>query len=171
MIGPHYLYDVPIYRLSSAKYQKEMDMRHKLQIDELRRIPGYEPPKQTLDAVSQHQYQKFGPWRFNEIIGHIRLHVVGSQVRGEYFSAEKKRNPLGRSKVFVFKSFKLAPEVEIRKGSGPASNQHIWEAIKTYISLCQCELRKGRVIDDGLLLSIGPFVDWQALLNKLRDQR
>jgi hypothetical protein len=147
-----------------------MDERLMLQLDGMRRVPGYEPPKHTVDAISQYQYDKFGPWRFNEIIGHIRLYVLGSQVRGEYFSAEKQRNLLGRSKVFVFRSPKLAPEVEIERGTGALTNQQIWDALQKYISRCQRELRKGRVIDDNLLKSIGPFVDWLTVLDRLKSR-
>jgi hypothetical protein len=47
-----------------------------------------------------------GPWNFNEIIGFIRLHFLGSQIRGEYFAVtdltgsfctkRNVRNRLGR---------------------------------------------------------------------------
>ena len=41
--------------------------------------------------MQEHYYQKYGPWYFNEIIGYLRLHFLGSQVRGEYFGSKKKK--------------------------------------------------------------------------------
>jgi hypothetical protein len=168
MFGPHYIYDLPVHRLSCETYNKSMDEKIARQLDQMRRIPGCEPPQHVLDRIKQHQYEKFGPWRYNEAIGYIRLYILGTQVRGEYFSAEKSRNFLGRSKVFLFRSLKLAPEVEIQRCSGQLTNESIWLALQTYIARCRKELRKGRVIDDSLLNLLGPFMDWNALLIQLK---
>jgi hypothetical protein len=110
--------------------------------------------------MDQHQYEKYGPWQFNEVVGYIRLHLLGSQIRGEYFSAEKKRSYLGRKKVFTYRTHKLAPEVDIE---GPGTNAQILAAIREYVADCKKELRRGRVIDATLLEAIGPHVDWRTL--------
>jgi hypothetical protein len=158
-----YFYDLPVYRLSYDQYNALMDQRLAAQVERLKFIPGYEPPKETVDGMSQRQYEEFGPWRFNETIGYIRLHFLGSQVRGEYFSAEKKRNLLGRKKVFVYRTWKLAAEVDIHRGQ-QVSNERVWQAIQEYVARCRKELKKGRVIDDSLLQTVGPYTDWLALL-------
>lgn len=140
-----------------------MDELVNSQIVSMRGVPGFVPPKSTVLAIKQHQYERFGPWQFNEIVGYIRLYFLGSQVRGEYFSAEKKRNLLGRTKVYTFRSWKLAPETELID-QHPPTNARIWEAIQGYVDKCRNELTKGRVIDDSGLVAIGPHVDWLSVL-------
>jgi hypothetical protein len=113
------------------------------------------------DSISQNHYEKYGPWLFNEIVGFIRLHVLGSQFRGEYFSAEKRRNPISRSKVFTYRTHKLAPEVSIPY---EASNAEILSIPISYVDNCQKELRKGRYIDSSILRTIGVHRDWRGLI-------
>jgi hypothetical protein len=159
------LYDLPIYRLSRKKYDQDMQARLKRAVEPWRQATGNEPPREVVDWTSQRQHEAFGPWEFNEIIGYIRIYVLGSQVRGEHFSAEKARNPLGRRRVFVLKSLKLASEVEIGDFGRAFSSNDVWEAIQKYIVRCQKELRNGRLIDDKLLRAIGPHTDWIAVIN------
>ncbi|OYW61691.1 MAG: hypothetical protein B7Z31_02400 [Rhodobacterales bacterium 12-65-15] len=161
-MGDFYFYDLPVYRLGKDDYYKALDALIETQVQNLRTIPGYEPAKSQIDWMKQHQYERFGPWNFNEVIGYIRLYLLGSQIRGEYFSAEKKRNSLGRTKVFVWRSFKLAAEVDIDRFV-PATNQLIWGSIQKYVERCRKELKRGRVIDDSLLQTVGPHVDWLAV--------
>jgi len=158
-----YFYDLPVYSVSYEQYNAMMDERLAAQIERLKIVPDYEPPAHIVDSMSQRQFETFGPWRFNETIGYIRLHFLGSQVRGEYFSAEKQRNLLGRSRVFTYRTWKLAAEVEIHHGK-KVTNERIWSAIQEYVVRCRKELKKGRVIDDSLLRVIGPHTDWLSVL-------
>ncbi|MBA2587607.1 MAG: hypothetical protein H0U98_03185 [Alphaproteobacteria bacterium] len=100
-----------------------------------------------------------GPWRFNEVIGHIRLNFLGSQIRGEYFGVSAKRVLRTRKKLFLYKTHKLAPEVSL---PFKASNNQIWDAVQEYIEDCRSELR-GRYVDAELLSTIGPHIDWQKI--------
>lgn len=162
-MGDVYFFDMPVYRVSYDDYNATMDQAINAQLTNLARYapPGYEVPEATKMGISDHQYRTFGPWRFNEILGYIRLHFLGTQVRGEYFSAEKKRNPIGRKKVFTYRTHKLAPEVNLPR---QPTNQQIFGAVREYVSRCRGELPKGRVVDDSLLDAVGPHVDWRGLL-------
>jgi hypothetical protein len=163
-MGDIYFFDLPVYRLPYETYNADQDREVAEQISNMKRgNPGYEPPEATKLGIGQHQHEKYGPWRFNEIIGYIRLHFLGSQIRGEYFSAEKKRNPLGRHRVFTYRTHKLAPELSIHPTIS-ATNAEIFEAVKQYVVACKKELTKGRVIDDSILMTIGPHMDWRGLL-------
>ena len=163
MVADLYFFDLPVYRLGYDEYNRTMKDKLDLQLDSMRQIHGYEPSQSTKDAISQHQYERFGPWRFNEILGYIRLHFLGSQVRGEYFSAEKKRNPIGRNRVFIFRTLKLAAEIGVSH-PWPATNAQIWSGIQSYVNRCRKELARGRVVDDTLLNVVGPHTDWIAIL-------
>ena len=129
------------------------------QVERLKIIPGYEPAKSQIDWIRQHQYERLGPWNFNEVTGHIRLYLLGSQIRGELYSSEKKRVGIGRTKVFVFRTWNLAAEVNIDRTS-PVTNETIWLAIQKYVDRCRKELKRGRVVDDSMLKVLGPHVDW-----------
>lgn len=100
-----------------------------------------------------------GPWRYNEIIGYIRLHFLGSQIRGEYFGPEVKRITKTRKRVLWRKTHKLAPEVSLP--SNP-SNREIFDGILRYIQSCEQELPK-RFVDASQLKTLAPFVNWKRL--------
>lgn len=108
--------------------------------------------------MSEHYYQRYGPWCFNETVGFIRMHFLGSQVRGEYFGQTTKGDYLTRSNVFVYKTHKLAPEqsIPIR-----ATNQQVLETILDHVDSCRQELPR-RFLDDRWLREVGPFIDWNA---------
>src|SRR5689334_21283990 len=104
-MGDDYFFDLLVYRLAYEIYDPQRDADLAAQIASMKRgLPDYEPSREMKENMSQRQYDKYGPWQFNEIIGYIRLHFLGSQVRGEYFSAEKKRNVLSRHKVFTWRT-------------------------------------------------------------------
>ena len=158
-----YFYDLPVYRVSYEEYSRKMEKRLTVLVANAGQGSGITVPKSTIDALEQRQYEKLGPWQFNEIIGYVRLHFFGSQIRGEYFSAEKIRNPIGRTRVFLWHGSKLAPEIDLAP-QFPATNSQVWDVSQHYIGKCRKELRKGRVIDDTCLLAIGPHVDWLSVL-------
>ena len=136
-----------------------MQTRIDKQVDQLKVIPGYEPDGSRTAWIAQPQYERFGPWNFNEITGYIRLYLLGSQVRGDYFSAEKKRVCLGRTRVFVLRTSKLAVEVNILR-TPQLTNREIWLSIQKYVNRCRKEFKRGRVVDDSVLNAVGPHVDW-----------
>jgi hypothetical protein len=102
-----------------------------------------------------------GQWDYNEIIGFIRLHFVGRQIRGEYHGLDSKRITKTRKKLFTFKTWKLANEIDIPINS---NNNEIFSIICDYIKDCEKELKK-RYIDSTLFKVIGPHVDWVSLMN------
>jgi hypothetical protein len=109
-------------------------------------------------AFKDHLSQVYGgSWRYNEIIGYIRLHFLGSQIRGEYFGVRSKRIVRTRKKVLEYKTWKLAVEMDI---PGDSTNEQILKLIREYIDDCRKEL-KGRHIDSELIEIIGPYVDWR----------
>ena len=85
-----YFFDLPVYRIPQDRCDGQSAADVEAQLDNMRRsVAGYEPSQQTKLRIQDHQYQTYGPWVFNEIIGYIRLYFLGNQVRGKYFSAEK----------------------------------------------------------------------------------
>jgi hypothetical protein len=112
MIGNTYFYDLPVYRLPSSQYYDGMNKYvtdHPEMMGEFyRREPDL---KITEDIRLRKKYG--GRWDYNEIIGFIRLHFLGTQIRGEYCAVNAKRITRTRNKVFEYKTHKLAPEINL----------------------------------------------------------
>jgi hypothetical protein len=88
------------------------------------------------------------------------LHFLGSQIRGEYFAVNKKRLVRSRTKTLIWRTHKLAPEINIYPGM---SNIEILALINQYVDDCRKELPR-RFLDDTWLRQVGPHVDWNALM-------
>ncbi len=167
MSGPErYLYDIPVYRLPEKRYYQEMNAY----IDGVL-VPNGTPDREVLLEESRHNQSRDvwfrghlgksygGMWRYNEIIGYICLHFLGSQVRGEYYDVNKKRIVRTRRKVLEYRTWKLAPEREIWDSS---SSEKIYAVMLQYLNDCREELPR-RYVDSSLFEEIGPYVDWKAL--------
>ena len=163
-----YFCDLPVYRISEKEYYRRRDVEISKCVKNCMR--GLDPSEEMLrrnrEWREQHFYEKYGPWNFNEIFGYLKLHFLGSQIRGEYFSAEKSRVGLTRKRVFTWHSWKLAPEESLW---GEENNEEIVAAIRKYIEACKKELRKGRVIDTQNFDALAEYVDWRLFLGWSND--
>lgn len=148
-----YFYDLPVYRLPRAEYYAARDA-----------FVAERNPRRN-DALLDHLQQLYGGcWEFNEIVGYIRLHFLGTQVRGEYHATAKQRVVRTRTKTFEYQTHKLAPEVSI---ASPFHTKQILEAIREYIDKCKREIPR-RFVDTEKFEAIAPFVDWEALFSEGR---
>jgi hypothetical protein len=146
-----------VYRLPESDYHEDQDRYVQAQLD---RAGGTTRDADIQRGIREHARQSYGgPWRYNEIIGYIRLHFLGSQIRGDYFVVQAKRIVKTRRKIFWRVSHKCAPEVEIPK---VATSAAIFGAINSYVQRCRRELR-GRFIDDSDLMALGKYMDWKGL--------
>lgn len=165
MSGPViYFFDIPVYRLCSDDYEKQKRAYVEKTIfsDAMSRDFYERYPDKEIQFRDHLERQYGGIWRFNEIIGFIRLHFLGSQIRGEYFATNAERIVRTRRKVFEYQTHKLAAEIDIPE---EASNNQILGLIGEYLNDCQQELR-GRYLDRSVFDEIGPYVDWKSLLRK-----
>ena len=157
-----YFHDLPVYRLPEEAYHASRDkFVADFVADTVRNSnPKPEPVKRLTDNIKQHDYDKHGPWRFNEIIGYVRLHFLGSQVRGAFFSVSRKRLVLTRQKTLVYQTHKLAPEHQVPRD---ATNEQILQVITEYVDACRKE-KPRRYFDDSWLRTVGPFIDWNGVM-------
>ena len=161
-----YFFDLPVYRLPRDKYYEDRNAYIENALffpgssDEayLRQRDKADPHRN--DAHRDHLERSYGGcWEFNEIIGYIRLHFLGSQVRGEYFAVAKQRIVRTRTKTLEYRTWKLAPEIDIEPPFGTAE---VLSAIRQYIDDCKDEVPK-RYIDTSIFDTLAPHVDWGAL--------
>ena len=146
--GVRYFFDLPVYRIPRERYYEERETF----LDKHSSSKGD-------SAIRDHLQRVYGgPWEFNEIIGYIKLHFLGSQIRGEYFAVRRKRIVRTRRKLLEFQTWKLAPEISVN----PESSVTILESIYSYIGACRKEIPR-RYIDTEMFDALAPFVNWKAL--------
>ncbi len=166
MVSTRYFFDVPVYRLPEDKYYHERDKYiegviypHGSPSNDAMRANEVADPHYNAAFQDHLQREYGGCWRFNEIVGYIRLHFLGTQVRGEYYGVRKQRIVRTRTKILEYQTWKLAPEIDIHS---PFTNEGIYETVRTYISDCRKEL-PGRHIDVELFELVGKHIDWCSL--------
>ncbi|WP_375320604.1 hypothetical protein [Aliivibrio logei] len=160
---------LPVYRLSEDNYYSQRENYVDSQLynfsDEDDNVARKQFHKAHPDIKLQFKCRLDGAyggaWDFNEIIGHIKLHFVGNQIRGEYWAVDAKKIVKTRKKVFEYKTHKLAPEMSVGKLMDDSA---IFAVVNQYIENCKKELNN-RHIDDTQLKIVGPFINWRSLMN------
>lgn len=157
---PIYFFDIPIYRLSQEKYSAKLNeyLTKKLNTPGMSEFFKHNPSR-LLQQQDFYSLQFGGMWEYNEIIGHIKLYILGSQIRGEYYRVNAKNIVKTRKKQFKFVSHKIEAELEIPLLE---DNIAIYKAILTYIDNCKKNL-KNRFVDSSLFEVIGKHIDWKEL--------
>jgi hypothetical protein len=155
-------FDIPVYRLAPHKYEAARAAYIDNAVEQAGLREAGPENAHLLDIFETHLWHKYGgAWRYNEIIGYIRLHILGNQLRGEWWGVDAKRIVRTRKKQFEFKRWKLAPE---RQFPSQPSSEEIYRTILQYLDDCRREAElKNRFVDSKALEALGPFVDWLAL--------
>lgn len=161
-------FDIPVYRLPLAEYEaqkaayidKEMyQFEHPAMMGN--RKKPFVPNQDFIQAHRAHLDKVYGgTWLYNEIIGYIGLHFLGSQIRGEYFKVDAKKIVRTRKKTFTFQTWKIVGEEDLPY---PWKNESIYMATVAYLERVKEKL-KGRYVDTKLFETIGPHVDWVGLI-------
>jgi hypothetical protein len=166
--GTRYLIDLPIYRLSEEEYVEARNAYiDKIMTEHpLPSTPDHPSTASKLspqdETMRSHLWRSYGgAWQFNEIVGYLRLHLVGTQVRAEHWSVRRKRIVRTRNKTFEYMSHKLAPETDLPV---EGTNAEIHAIIVRHIGSCQSLLRP-RIVDMSPLQNLGGHINWQALVN------
>jgi hypothetical protein len=159
------LMTIPVYRIQRETYYEQRNVFTEKKIfggsdAEFKRKYCEDNPEYLRSYKDAIHTNYGGAWEYNEIIGFIKLHILGSQIRGEYCQDDKRRFVKSRSKQFKYVTHKLAPENSFYKG---ATNGEIYQTICLYVDDCRKEL-KGRYIDDSNLKNVGKYVDWNSLI-------
>jgi hypothetical protein len=164
-----HFHDLPIYRLAEAEYDKELLKRTHVV------IPDQASPKwKKADADARgdllaHYLRYLGRWRFNEVVGYLRLSMSHRNIQGAYFG-RRVREPGPRhdepvlkevrTRTKVFRSIRpLAPRRPIPRGS---TNAECLGIIDAYVIACSRALPR-RHLDQEWLREVGPYVNWCAM--------
>jgi hypothetical protein len=161
-----YFFDVPVYRLEKEHYNQRRDKY----VDDAMVVKNsrYSQEHRRMDeedAVQNAMFRDYlrrsygGCWRFNEIIGYIRLYFFGSQIRGEYFGVNKARMVKTRTKILEFQALKLVPEMDVPY---PPRGNEILKTVREYLKRCKSALPR-RHIDISMFEAVAPYIEWQQL--------
>lgn len=161
--------DLPVYRILEDEYYKQREdyvdyymygdteeSRRQWEAfynrDEAHRV-------QTLDRLEK---AYGGPWRFNEVIGYVRMHFLGNQVRGELWKVDARRIVRTRKKLILYRGHKVVSEVMVPDN---ASSDDIWRGVMEYVARARKELSP-RYVDSSMLEVLGEHTDWRALMDQ-----
>lgn len=160
-----HLFEISVYRLTHEAYSEKQNEYVK------KHVCGYNSEKLLLQLAKDKNdneardkirdasfwFSDFGGgWRYNEIIGYLRIYQYGSQIRAEYWQNDVKRVVKTRRKKFVIKNRTLVPEVRIKDGD-------IAEAIDLCVNACKNKLSK-RYLDLETYELILRHVNWKSVL-------
>lgn len=162
MVMHREFFEIAIYRVAEERFQRQFEAawtKTKVGID-----ANYEgaAPQDRLAYFKDYVWRDFGmPWRYNQVIGWIRLYVLGNQIRGELWRHQAKRyqrNIARRRYECEGKAFELYVYPE-------DSNKAIAERLREELLSFQNELGNGRfVLDLQCFDSLAPSIDWHLLL-------
>ncbi|PYI91908.1 MAG: hypothetical protein DME97_12000 [Verrucomicrobia bacterium] len=158
-----YFFDIPVYRLAQNEYEAKQGAYIKSMM--------FETENHDQEAMMRGHHWTFygGSWQFNEIIGYIRLHFLGTQIRGEWWTVDAKRVTRTRTKIFRYSGWKVVYEQEIPKGS---TSKEIYRLLLLYLERAQKDKKLKRFyVDTSVFESIGPLVDWDAASKTLNGFR
>lgn len=164
MMDELYFFDLPVYRLSPEQYALEWESAIAIERTRITQSAKFSIDDAMDQIIRRQRYNRYGDWLFNEVVAYIRLHFCGSQLRATYHTAEKKRNPISRHKVFTVRRRYMSYKLNLGSPS-KATNSEIWKTIQDFVQACRLIIRK-RFIDDSALNRIGPHMDWLAVWQK-----
>lgn len=167
-MGNRYFLDLPIYRIAEDRYFRERETfieKGLYSVNSEKLHSGlqsiYEANPQFADAARDRLATSYGGiWRFNEIVGYVRLYFLGTQIRGEHYGVRRNRLVRTRTKTFEFIHWKLATEVNV---PNPITDEGIYRAVLEYVERCRAEFPR-RHIDSEPLVVLGEHLRWRELL-------
>lgn len=159
------IFDLPVYRITREEHYK---IKESYIDNKIKNILKYDDPKENYERFQEKKQQlynifenEYGCWKYNEIISYLVLYISGSQILGDYYKNDVKRQRKSNKKNFKFYTHKFVPERSLPLSE---DNSAIYNAILLYVDDCRKELSGCRFIDSRTFEKIGPYVDWKALI-------
>lgn len=162
MMADTYFFDVPVYRCTNKKHSEEM-AAEKFGLTKQLADSGFtrEQVPNTFSSIENYfDRSLWYPWKYNDIIGWIRVFVCGRQIRGEYWWVLSKRIIKRGKKQFRY----CGKAFESEDITSENSNQIFLLICELLTQLAKERPFKGRFIDIELLSAIGPYINWRDLV-------
>jgi len=153
----YFFFELPVYRCSEAEHSTETESAKR------RYLKKFDRPSvpQLHDDLVRLFYDLYGyPWRYNDVIGWIRLFVLGCQLRGDLWWNHTKRQVRRGRKKFIFAG--KAFELNVLNVNDSAEIERL--LFERLHSTNEDFVLKGRYIDISLLTNLSPYINWQSLI-------
>jgi len=160
-----YFFELSVYRVSESAYYSEFDRHLERFWDETERMHGRTRqelfPDDQRALIQEQQLREFGgSWRYNQVVGWVRLFVLGSQIRGECWmvTAERLMRRGRREYRYPGQAFTL-------NCSRRMSANQIRDAVFVELAGFQKECRNGRcVLDLSSFENAARYMNWRGML-------
>ena len=170
--GASTFFEIPVYRLTQSAYHEQREAHvnrlfNKLVytgnpiIDESARKFYDENPSSEYRLKQRIRGNYGGEWRFNEVIGYIRLRFIGHRIRAEYWTVSAKRITRTRKKVFNANGRSIIEDVLVPIES---DDNKIFDIILNVIQQ-HATLLKNRFVNTEEFINIGRHVRWRSLID------
>ena len=157
-----YLFDIPIYWCREDEFNVEDDERLKKHLNDFETQTGYPLTDNLRMSLTDGFWRRYiAPWRFNQIVGWVRLYKLGTQLRGELWFMNAKRS--GRQvsrKQFSDKgkAFELHTWPE-------QTSKEIFESICKELRAFEKGSKRRMLLDSSCFERLGQFTDWRRLMD------
>jgi hypothetical protein len=151
--------EIPIYRCPVEKHTKELERKKQQFIEPLLKTKDIAPESYNNAEVWWSE-SKWYPWKFNEIIGWLRLFVFSSQIRGQlWYSRARRINPRSKNTIYC-----IGNVFEHAFTQGQSDSEISSELMAELTLFQKRKSMKGRFLDLDCYLSIESSVNWHKLL-------
>jgi len=160
-----YLFELPIYRVSESSYCAEFGRHLERFWDDTERMHGRTRQELFSDdqraLIQEQQWREFGgPWRYNQVVGWVRLFVLGFQIRGECWMVTAQRLTRRGRREYRYPGHAFTLNCSERM-----SSDQIRDAVFVELADFQKERRNGRnVLDLSCFENAARHMDWRELL-------
>ena len=152
----NYIFDIPVYRCDEMTHHKEYE-----KIKE-RKLKPFSKDDTPLAYTNMKQWveQEYGyPWKFNEIVGYLRLFIHGNRIKGDLHHI-KVRYPRRGTKGKIFyqgKVFEYTPKLS-------DTSLMIYEGLLDSLRQLKHPPLHRRYLELEEFVKYGKFVDWRNLI-------
>lgn len=164
MSDQKYLFEILLYWKTEEKYhqdyQKKRDKFFSQSFDLL------DPKKKKNDIPPQVSYTYYksygGPWNYNQIVGAVKIYLLGNQLQGELWVSKKKRFQRVMKNKLIFSDGNF-----FRMGLwDDMTNEDINKEIKSRI-IEGINYDKRLIPDFECFDNICTYIDWRKLIDKI----
>ena len=161
--------EIAIYRVGERHFEQQFEKDLEAHLAALEKRAGISirgaPPPRILHVSKERFRESYGgPWRYNQVIGWLRLHAGDFAVLGDLWLCDAKHFQRRMvSKRFFFEG----TEVILHRVEEDLSSSEIFTRIQGQLNRYHQAWRsRGFTMDLACLEDLGHFIDWRSLLRK-----
>lgn len=149
-------FEIPIYRCTIEKHSEETQRNYQ-------KFAKKCYQKSEEDMRDFFYTNLWHPWKYNDVIGFLNLHILGSQLRAELWKVDKKKYNGGIT-LKPFKNNGKSLELNIPKD---LNSKQIFDFILKKLEKLNKKEFKKRHLDLEAFIRVGEFIDWKDLIKEL----